>query len=997
MTPERWQKIKQVFQAALEVERGARTAFISQACGDDTDLRSEVEELVFAHEQTVNLIDESVFKVAAELIEEDESESMIGRPLGPYKITGEIGRGGMGEVYLAEDARLGRRVAVKLLPARFTFDRERVRRFQQEARAASALNHPNIVTIHEIGQQDNQHFLVTEYIEGGTLRSLLGEGVSLRKTLDVAIQVANALQAAHQVGIIHRDIKPENIMLRPDGYIKVLDFGLAKLSERKAIGNSNDSISWLDTSPGMVMGTVSYMSPEQVRGTPVDARTDIFSLGVVIYEMVCGRKPFEAETTSDIIATILGREPQPLGEIIEETPYELQRIVSKALAKDREWRYQSVREMLIDLTRLKEEQALDAKLRQSGSGSLSGWNSGAGSAAAAMTRPLSARDGMVELATVNTKEVEEQKTEKIGWWSGSGARAKKIALAATAIAIILVAGLGFWLSRAFKPGASWTPSFENMRLTRITSTGNVYGATISPDGKYILYTSNEASKAGLQLKQLSTGSEVQLVPPASVNFWGFTFTNDGSYVYYHYADAVNYNGVLFRVPILGGTPKKILENIGGGVRFSPDDSRMVFARKDDRLGGRVLVSANPDGSDEQVIIYPNQGFVWTYEWSPDGKTIACSMKKQNEQGLSSWQVIEISVDGKESRPITAPRKGGITGLCYLPDRSAMIVIATDESTGLQQIWHLAYPSGEMKRITNDLVNYKDPHIAADGKTLVATQLSTVSNIWVADFNDIARARQITLGLGYFHDVYWTKENTLLYRFVESNKADIWEMTPDGGGRKQLTSEPGNNTMACPSPDSRYLFFVSNRTGTNQIWRSERDGRNQKQITFAPNDLYHPQITADGRWIMYEQEISLGWTVWKVPIEGGDPVQMTDRATLSWAVSPDGKLFAYCFHDEQKPTPQLVIRPVEGGDPIKTINVPDVSIGQWTTDGRGLICRQGRRLILVPLDGSTPKELAMFNHPDTIFSFSPSPDGKRLAFVRGAVNADAVLITNFKER
>jgi serine/threonine protein kinase/Tol biopolymer transport system component len=992
MTPERWQKIKQVFQAALDVDRGARAAFVIQACGDDLDLRKEVEELVFAHEQTVNIMDQSVFKMAAELIE-GESESMIGRPLGPYKITGEIGRGGMGEVYMAEDGRLGRRVAVKLLPSRFTFDRERVRRFQQEARAASALNHPNIVTIHEIGQQDSQHFIVTEYIEGNTLRSLLREPPNLNKALDVAVQVANALAAAHQVGIIHRDIKPENIMLRPDGYIKVLDFGLAKLSERKRISNPyNDSMSWLDTSPGMVMGTVSYMSPEQVRGIAVDARTDIFSLGVVIYEMVCGRKPFDGETTSDIIAAILEREPQP---IPDDTPYELQRIVSKALAKDREWRYQSVKEMLIDLMRLKDELELALKLRQSGSGSVSGWNSGARTQAAAMTRPISSSDRLVELVTVDTQAVEEQKTEKFTGLFGRITRAKKIALAA--IAIILATGLGLWLRAMFRPSASWTPSFENMRLTRITSTGNVYGSTISPDGKYILYASNEANKAVLHLKQLSTGSDVQLVAPASVSYWGFAFTNDGSYAYYHYGDAVNYMGILFRVPILGGTPKKILENIAGGVRFSPDDSRMIFARRDDKLGGRVLVSANPDGSDEQVIVYPNQGFVWTYEWSPDGKTIACSMKNQDEQGQPSWQVIEISADGKQSRPITAPRKGGITGLCWFPDRNSMLASATDESTGLQQLWHLSYPGGEMKRITNDLVNYKDPHIALDGKTLVATQLSTVSNIWLADLDDMSHAKQITLGLGYFHDVCWAGNDKLLYRFVESNKADIWEMTPDGTGRKQLTSEPGNNAMPSTSPDGRYLVFSSNRNGSNQVWRSDSDGRNQKQLAFAPSDLNHPHITPDGLWVVYEQELPIGWTLWKIPIDGGNPVQLTDKATDSWAISPDGKLLAYSFLDEQKRARRINIRPFDGGEPIKTLDLPNVQVEQWTSDGKKLICRQDRSIVLLPLDGSSPKPLIALNYPESVFSFSLSPDGKRLAYVRGAINGDAVLITNFKNR
>lgn len=997
MTPERWQKIKQVFQAALEVDGGSRAAFIHQACGDDPDLRKEVEDLVFAHEQTLNIVDESVFKIAAELIEEGEGESMIGRPLGPYKITGEIGRGGMGEVYMAEDGRLGRFVAIKLLPARFTFDRERVRRFQQEARAASALNHPNIVTIHEIGQHDSQHFIVTEYIEGGTLRSLLSKGVSLTVALDVAVQVANALAAAHQVGIIHRDIKPENIMLRPDGYIKVLDFGLAKLSERKAISTSNDSVSWLDTSPGMVMGTVSYMSPEQVRGTTVDARTDIFSLGIVIYETVCGHKPFQGGTTSDIIAAILEREPQPLGGIVKDAPYELQRIVSKALAKDREWRYQSIREMLIDLTRLKEELALESKLRQSGSASVSGYGSGARAQAAAVTRSLSSGDRVMDLAARPTGEVEEQKTEKITGLFGGINRAKKMMLAMTAIAIILAAGTGVWLSGMFRSRTGWATSFENMRLTRITSTGNVYGATLSPDGKYILYSTNEANKATLQLKQLSTGSEVQLVPPASVNFWGFAFTNDGSYAYYHCADPVNYNGVLFRVPTLGGAPKKILDNIAGGVRFSPDDSRMVFARKDDKAGGRVLVSANPDGTDEQVIVYPNQGFVWTYEWAPDGKTIACSMRNQDEQGKSTWQVIEISPDGKQSRPITASRKGGITGLCWLPDHSAMIASATDESTGLQQLWSIAYPGGEMQRITNDLVNYRDPHITSDGKTLIATQVSTVSNIWVSDLSDTGRAKQVTLGFGYFQDVSWTSNNKILYRFVENNKADVWEMTPDGTGRKQLTSEPGNNSQPNESPDGHYLVFSSSRNGPNQIWRSDSDGRNQKPLASASSDLNHPRVTPDGLWVVYERELALGWTLWKVPIDGGNPVQLTDKSTDSWAVSPDGKLLAYSFLDEQKRARRIDVRPFDGGEPIKTLDFPGVQVEQWTSDGKKLICRQDRSIVLLPLDGGEPKPLIALNYPDAIFSFWLSPDGKRLAYVRGANNADAVLITNFKNR
>jgi Tol biopolymer transport system component/tRNA A-37 threonylcarbamoyl transferase component Bud32 len=950
MTPERWQQIKEVFQAALELDQNARSGFLDHACGDDAELRKEVDGLLTAHAQTANIVDQSVFQLAARLIEAGDSDWLIGRRIGPYQITREIGRGGMGEVYLAQDARLGRRVAIKLLPARFTFEEDRVRRFQQEARAASALNHPNIVTIHEIGEHDGLHFIVTEFIEGHTLRALIGDGLAINQALEIAIQAAGALAAAHQVGIIHRDIKPENIMLRPDGYVKVLDFGLAKLSERTVLRNdSGEDISWLDTSPGIVMGTVSYMSPEQVRGFAVDARTDIFALGVVLYEMLTGRKPFAGETTSDVIAAILEREPQPLGQLRDEISYDLQRIVNKALAKDREWRYQSIKELLIDLTHLKEEMRLDWKLRQSGSGNVSGGSSGARAGVMAQGEPYNYMATRVmggDHPAIKTGDQAAQPTAPVAPFFSRILGSRKMAL--LALVLIVLTGLGFLLYRRLSSRAPVTPVFEKMRLSRITNTGNVFGTTISPDGKYILYVARQEHKAALQLRQLSTGSEVQLAPPASVSYWGFTFTNDGSYVYYHYGDASNHAGVLFRVPVLGGTPKKILDNIGGGVRFSPDDTRMIFARNDNQLGGRVLVSANIDGSDEQVIITPSQGFTWTYDWSPDGKTIACSIRKQDERGQPSWQVMEISPDGRQSHPVTAPRKRAITGLCWLPDKSAIIVTAVDETTSLQQVWYVAYATGEMHRITNDLMDYRDLHITADGKTLVASQQSTVSNVWVADSADIRHAQQITSGLGAFHEVYWTSDNKLLYRFVDNSKADIWEMAIDGTARKQLTSESGNSYMPAASADGRTLVFTSSRTGLYQVWRSDRDGRNQKQLTDAPSDVYNPCVTPDGQWLLYQQELSTDWTVLKMPINGGPSVSLTEGKVDSWALSPDGKWLAYRVYDEQKKNFQILIKSFEGGTPMKTLDGADLEIEAWARDGKALFClhRNGVEITLL---------------------------------------------------
>jgi TolB-like protein/Tfp pilus assembly protein PilF len=297
-----------------------------------------------------------------------QPRQVVGRRISHYQILSLIGAGGMGEVYIAQDTRLGRKVALKLLPAEFTEDPERARRFEREARAASALNHPNIITIYDIEQVDGLHFIVTEYVEGQTLRNLMpATRVSMAEALEIAIQVAGALAAAHRAGIVHRDIKPENIMLREDGVVKVVDFGLAKLAEQQTPALDSEAPTIFTTDPGTIMGSVSYMSPEQTRGKPVDTRSDIFSLGVVIYEMVAGSSPFEGETPSDVIASILRTEPLPLAHYSPDIPAELERIVAKALAKDKEERYQTAQDLLIDLKRLKQPQKIEAQMQRSAS------------------------------------------------------------------------------------------------------------------------------------------------------------------------------------------------------------------------------------------------------------------------------------------------------------------------------------------------------------------------------------------------------------------------------------------------------------------------------------------------------------------------------------------------------------------------------------------------------------------------------------------------------
>jgi serine/threonine protein kinase/tetratricopeptide (TPR) repeat protein len=377
MNPERWQRIKQLFHDALELEPEMRAAFLDQACAGDAGARAEVLSLIAAHLKDGDFLD--IPAAAAGIIAEGAlpghpaSELEAGRRIGSYRIMGTLGAGGMGKVYLAQDTRLGRKVALKLLPASFMMDHERVQRFEQEARAASALNHPNLLTIHEIGVEQHTHYIATEFVEGLTLREKLkANRISLHEILEIAIQIGAALTAAHAARVVHRDIKPENIMVRPDGYIKVLDFGLAKptgqaLAASGDTADTEDSLSraLVNTQPGTVMGTMAYMSPEQARGLEVDARTDIWSLGVVLYEMLAGRAPFTGPTNSDVMVSVLNREPPPLAQYLPGIQPELERIVMKALAKDREERYQTAKDLLIDLRRLKQRMEFEAEMNRS--------------------------------------------------------------------------------------------------------------------------------------------------------------------------------------------------------------------------------------------------------------------------------------------------------------------------------------------------------------------------------------------------------------------------------------------------------------------------------------------------------------------------------------------------------------------------------------------------------------------------------------------------------
>ena len=537
--PQRWQRVKEIFEGALGRHGAERDSFLEQACDGDAAVREEVESLLRSYEVAGSFMEApAVAQAAGDLA--DEQKLTPGQRVKHYQIVNLIGEGGMGEVYLATDTILGRRVALKVLPAFVSKDPERLRRFTQEARAASRLSHPNVCVVHEVGETDDgRPFIAMEYIEGLTLRQRIrSQAMKLGDVLDIAIQVADALTAAHESGIVHRDIKPENIVIRPEGFVKILDFGLAKLTERhKGATHTTMSTLLFNSSPGTVIGTAAYMSPEQARGVAVDERTDIWGLGVVLYEMASGRAPFTGETPTDVVVAIVEREQPPISQHVEGAPPELERIVKKALRKDRNERYQIVKELAIDLRSLRKELEKSSMLErsilpESGSGS------------SEYARASTGRDRMVA-----TDELKQAKTT-IHKPAGISSRTW-IGIAALAAIVLALAGYGFYKMRP-RTETKLRATFERVEVTKLTTNGNALMGAISPDGKYVAYVTGESGKESLWLRQVDINSNAQLAPPREGRYLGVAFSPDGNYVYFGYAESArNDAGQIYRLPVLG--------------------------------------------------------------------------------------------------------------------------------------------------------------------------------------------------------------------------------------------------------------------------------------------------------------------------------------------------------------------------------------------------------------------------------------------------------------
>ena len=941
MTPERWQQIKALLESAIERDPPRREAFLDEACAGDPELRREVEVLLDSHARAGEFIESPAYAVMADSLA--ASDIVPGSAIGPYEIVNQLASGGMGEIYLAEDSRLGRKVVLKALPSAFTRDPERVRRFQLEARAASALNHPNIITVYEIGQADHLHYLVVEFIDGETLHRRLANGpLGINEALEIVISVATALLAAHEAGIVHRDIKPENIMVRADGVVKVLDFGLAKLTESKPI--FSDASTLFQTQQGLIIGTAPYMSPEQARALAVDTRTDIWSLGAVLYEMVGGSAPFDGPTSSDVIVAILSREPVPLVRYRPEVPTELEWIIKKALRKDRDERYQTIRELLADLKNLR--QRLDPAPTANRSLSV-------GSALvivvvmlALLTLGYFLINSLTRTETAgNPRAINfEQITQKSGpeFFPSLSPDGKSIAYAG-------------------RESGNWDIFFQSIgstnstNLTKDSLTDDSQPA-FSPTGDRIAFRS-ERDGGGIYVMSTNGGS------PTRVSDFGYSpsWSLDGGTILIGTEKIPQPStrptrSEMWKIDLETNHRQRISEGDALQPVFSPRQKRIAYWSRPDRYGQREHIWTIPANGGTAVAVTDGSFTDLNPVWSPDGKYLYFSSNRGGSSNI--WRIaIDENSGATSGAPEAVTAMGATTSVLQL----------SFSRDGL-----LAYSAQtEMRNLRSASFS---PAQGTIGKPVSITEGSM--QLWFPDPSP---------------DGEWLAANSM------GQQRHIVVMRTDGTEQRDLT--PGEYRYAWPrwSPDGQRIVFSSRRTGDYELWIVNRDGSGLRQLTQSSGGHYSPW-SADGSMIAYSIHAPKNDGVVISPDKGWSDQKLLYLSPLSdaslsfegWSWSSDGKKLAGIKHLPNGVHSGIGIYDLETKTYDWLTDFGDWPI--WLNDNRHVLFVSQGNLLLFDTQTRKHRQLMVVSDQDVdIGSPAISRDNRTIYFTYVAVEADIWLM------
>jgi len=909
MTPEQWHKVEELFAAAKELGPESWDDFLRENCGDDDELRQEVVSLLLYDNSSPGLLSPDASPWRGVLNDAQRTPTFAsGVAFGPYLIRSLVGSGGMGDVYLAEDTRLRRKVALKLLPAWFNREERLVARFTQEALAASALNHPNVPVVYEAGEIDHRHYIASEYVDGFPLTDRISQGlIPWREAIEIALQVSRALQVAHAAGIVHRDVKPGNILIANDGAAKLTDFGIAKLVEGIEQQSRGDSSL---TATGVVIGTPGYMAPEQAAGVQADARSDLWSLAAVLHEMVTSRKP----TPGDPRIPAASNLPSPLAAVLE-----------RALQPDPEKRYPTLGEFSTALNHARR-----------------------------------------------------------AWPLG-----RNTVLFSAIAAVVALVALGYAILLHRKPHVEY--GFKAGEIVKLTTSGNVVDAIISPDSRYVIYSVEQSGRESLRLHQVDTGADIERIPFVNGSYIGLTFAPDGNYFYYTF-DPHGDIRYLYQAPLLGGPARKIIDDIDSPPAFSTDGRKLAFIRGNTAKSDVELHIADADGTQDRIVATRpiSRRFLYNgVEWSQNGKQIYSGAFDERLKAF----LVAVDVSSGEQRSISPPEWSFIGRVSLLSDGRTLVFPAVMPGVESLELIRFSMADGTWSAITSDLASYE--HAQSAGSDIVTVQQDRLSSVWIASAHAPSSAQRISSPAGHFDQIAWSPDGTMIASIQEGRQENLWRLGRDGAAQ-QLTQGKFVDTNPSVSPTLGTITFTSNRAGGWTIWTMDRNGNGLRELTRGEGIFWSESSFAPDESILFGTRSGGNFHLLRMSRRGEVPSQLLSVEARSPAVSRNGKLMLCKIMDHSSEMRwQVVIVDLSTLKIIKRYPaIPADLPVKWSPDGTALTYLREENGVsnIWKISIATGAEEPLTHlKQDKIFSFDWSADSRDLVMVRGIAASDVLLI------